>query len=134
MVGRLQASGVRRVPTTWLREIGEGTATLYDLHSLDEHTEAGDGVVLATGRVPQDGLARALDGEVAQLFAIGDALAARMLAARMLAAATYEGQKFARAIGKPGAPAPVAEPWFRPDPPEFAFAPADISRPAHFDK
>lgn len=86
--------------------------------------EPADAVILSTAREPVDGLARALDGKVAQLFTIGDALAARMLAA-----AVYEGQKFARAIGEPGAPATVAEAWFRPDDPQAAMMPADVARP-----
>jgi hypothetical protein len=69
-------------------------------------------VVLATNRVPRDDLARALDGRVPQLFTIGDALAARMFAA-----ATFEGQMFARLIGEPGGGANVADVWFAPDPP-----------------
>ena len=70
-----------------------------------------------------DSLARELEGKVEQLFTIGDALAARMLAA-----ATYEGQKFARAVGETGAPATVTEAWFRPDDPETMMLPADIAR------
>jgi len=84
-----------------------------------------DGVVLVTGREPQDQLARALEGRVAQLFTIGDALAARPLAA-----ASYEGQKFARLIGEPGAPATFAQAFFRPDEPGVTPLPADIRRPA----
>ena len=46
----------------------------------------------------------------------------------MLAAATYEGQKFARLVGKPGAPASVGEAWFGPDQAETAMMPADVLR------
>jgi hypothetical protein len=120
---RMKAAGVRFAPTTWLRRIGEGVATLYDVHGGEERDEAVDAVVLSTGRIPQDRLARELDGKVAQLFTIGDALAARMFAA-----ASYEGQKFARLIGEPGAPANFCETFFRADEPEVNPLPADVPR------
>ncbi|MGE4303062.1 MAG: FAD-dependent oxidoreductase [Novosphingobium sp.] len=125
IVGRMKRAGVRLVPSTWVRSIGEGAVTLRDIHTDQERSEPADAVVLATGRVPQDALARALEGKVAQLFTIGDALAARMLAA-----ATYEGQKFARAIGEPDAPSSFAEAWFSPDPLSLTPFPADVPRPA----
>ena len=99
--------------------------TLYDVHTEDERIIEGiDAVILSTGRVPLDGLARELEGNVTQLFTIGDALAARPLAA-----ATYEGQKFARYIGEPGAPTTVHEAYFRADGPELMPLPADVVRP-----
>jgi len=125
IVGRMKRAGVRLVPSTWVRSIGEGAVTLRDIHTDEERSEPADAVVLATGRVPQDALARALEGKVAQLFTIGDALAARMLAA-----ATYEGQKFARAIGELDAPSSFAEAWFSPDPLSLTPFPADVPRPA----
>ena len=60
---------------------------------------------------------------MAQLYTIGDALAARPLAA-----ASYEGQKFARCIGEKDAPATVAEAWFRTDAAEVNPVPADYKR------
>lgn len=125
VVQRLKTSGVRLRPTTWLRAIGEDAVTLYDIHTEEESREAADAVILSTMREPLDALARELEGKVPQLFTIGDALAARMLAA-----ATYEGQKFARAIGEPGAPATVTEAWFGPDDPETMMLPADVPRRA----
>jgi len=59
-----------------------------------------------------------------QLFTIGDALAARPLAA-----ATYEGQKFARLIGEPSAPRSIADASFAPDDPSLTPLPSDIKRP-----
>jgi 2,4-dienoyl-CoA reductase-like NADH-dependent reductase (Old Yellow Enzyme family) len=125
IVQRLKAAGVRFSPTSWARHIGERTVTLYDVHTGDERTLDADAVVLVTGRAPLDALARELEGKVAQLFTIGDALAARPLAA-----ATYEGQKFARCIGEPGAPATVCEAFFRADPAEVTLVPADVVRSA----
>jgi hypothetical protein len=93
------------------------------MHTGEEQEEAVDAVVLVTGRVPIDGLARQLAGKVGQLFTIGDALAARPLAA-----ASYEGQKFARLIGEPGAPTTICETFFRPDEPATVPYPADVPR------
>ncbi|CAN7342341.1 FAD-dependent oxidoreductase [Phenylobacterium sp. LjRoot219] len=123
IVQRLKAAGVRFAPTTWIRSIGEGAVTLYDVHTGEERIEPVDAVVLSTGRVPLDGLARELEGRVPQLFTIGDALAARPLAT-----APYEGQKFARLIGEPGAPSTVCDAFFRPDEPELTPYPADVLR------
>jgi 2,4-dienoyl-CoA reductase-like NADH-dependent reductase (Old Yellow Enzyme family) len=123
VVQRLKAAGVQFHPTCWPREIRDGAITLFDVHTGVERDEPADTVVLVTGREPQDALARELEGKVPQLFTIGDALAARMLAA-----ATYEGQKFARLVGESDAPATVAEAYFRPDLPEVMPFPADVSR------
>lgn len=123
IVRRMKESGVRLRPTTWLRKIEPGALTLYDVHTERESREPADAVILSTAREPLDGIARALEGRVAQLFTIGDALSARMLAA-----APYEGQKFARLIGEEGAPATIAEAWFAPDDPATAMLPADIAR------
>jgi hypothetical protein len=107
---------------TWVRAIGEREVVTYALHGgPEERIEAVDAVVLATGRLPLDELARALEGKVAQLFTIGDALAVRPFAA-----AAYEGQKFARLIGEPGAPASVGEAYFRPDDPAVYPTPATV--------
>jgi hypothetical protein len=123
IVTRLKDAGVQFVPTTWLKSIGDHVAILYDMHTGAERTEAVDAVVLVTGREPQDALARELAGKVSQLFTIGDALAARPLAA-----ASYEGQKFARLIGERDAPASFAEAFFAPDDPRTIPLPADIKR------
>jgi 2,4-dienoyl-CoA reductase-like NADH-dependent reductase (Old Yellow Enzyme family)/thioredoxin reductase len=122
LVGRMKTAGVRLVPTSCVREIRPGEVVLYDMHTGEARTEAADAVVLAAGREPLDGIARALEGRVPQLFTIGDALAARMFAA-----ATFEGQMFARMIGEPGAPATVGEAWFAPDPPGTMPMPADLA-------
>jgi hypothetical protein len=82
-----------------------------------------DAVVLATGREPVSELASDLAGQVTQLFLVGDALAARPLAA-----ATYEAQKFARLIGEPNAPRNFREAYFSPDAEEVTPMPADIRR------
>jgi thioredoxin reductase len=123
IVQRLKSAGVHFAPTAWVRSIGEHTVTLYDMHTNEERTiEDIAAVVLSTGRVPLDELARELEKKVTQLFTIGDALAARPLAA-----ATYEGQKFARYVGEPDAPRTVQEAYFRADSAEVNPLPADIA-------
>jgi 2,4-dienoyl-CoA reductase-like NADH-dependent reductase (Old Yellow Enzyme family) len=122
-VERMKAAGVRFQPTTWARRIGDRSITLYDTYTDEERVVPVDAVILSTSRLPVDGVARDLEGKVAQLFTIGDALGVRMFAA-----ATFEGQKFARLVGEPGAPATIAEAFFRPDPPEVNPMPANAAR------
>jgi 2,4-dienoyl-CoA reductase-like NADH-dependent reductase (Old Yellow Enzyme family)/thioredoxin reductase len=124
IVKRMKSAGVRFLPTTWVRSIGDRSVTLYDVHTDEERSIEGvDALVLATGRIPQAQLATELEGRVSQLFTIGDALAARPLAA-----ASYEGQKFARYIGEANAPATICETFFRPDDPDTMPFPADVPR------
>jgi pyruvate/2-oxoglutarate dehydrogenase complex dihydrolipoamide dehydrogenase (E3) component len=123
IVTRLKNAGVRFVPTTWMKSIGENSVVLYDTHTGEERNDAFDAVVLATGREPLDALSRDLQGRVAQLFTIGDALAARPLAS-----ATYEGQKFARLIGEQDAPATLCETFFQRDDPATTILSADTPR------
>lgn len=117
---RLAGTGVTFVPATWVRSIGDRDLQLYDIHSGREWAMTDIGtVVLATGRMPVDRIAGELEGKVAQLFTIGDALGVRPLAT-----AAYEGQKFARLIGEPNAPANIAQAWFTADDPGVYPAPA----------
>jgi len=117
---RLAEAGVSHLPATWVRSIGEKHIVLFDVNSGREFAVNDiDGVVLATGRIPVDDLSRALEGKIEQLFTIGDALAVRPFAA-----AAYEGQKFARLIGVPGAPSSVAQAYFREDDPAVYPSPA----------
>ena len=121
VVQRLHAAGVTLMPTTYIRSIGDHVVTTYDVYTARERILEGvDGVILATSRVPVNPLEAELEGQVSQLFTIGDALAARMLAH-----ATFEAQKFARLIGEPDAPRSFAEAFFRENPREFAPAAAD---------
>ena len=108
------------MPTTYLRSIEDHEVMAYDVFTdQEESIRDVDAVVLATSRLPVDDIARELEGQVAQLFTIGDALAARLLAA-----APYEGQKFARYIGELGAPSTVADAYFMTDPIEQTPSPA----------
>jgi 2,4-dienoyl-CoA reductase-like NADH-dependent reductase (Old Yellow Enzyme family) len=121
VVGRLKAAGVEMTPSSYVRAIGDGEVTLYDVFTGEERTIAADAVVLATSREPYDPLSDGLEGKVEQLFAIGDALAARPMVA-----ATYEGQMFARFVGEPGAPASFNEAYWPEHDPALLPQPASV--------
>jgi pyruvate/2-oxoglutarate dehydrogenase complex dihydrolipoamide dehydrogenase (E3) component len=119
---RLRTAGVTLSTNTYIKSIGDHSVAVYDVISEEERTiEDVDAVVLSTARIPQNGLAEELTGKVAQLYTVGDALAARPWAA-----AAYEGQKFARYIGEPGAPATVGEAYFMKDSPDVMPLAAEI--------
>jgi dimethylamine/trimethylamine dehydrogenase len=106
---RLRAAGVTMSQTTYIRSIGDHEVTLVDTYSGDERKVSDvAAVVLATSREPANELERQLEGKVAQLFTVGDAASPRMFAA-----ASYEGHKFARLIGEPGAPSSIGEVYFK---------------------
>ncbi|PEQ10200.1 hypothetical protein B2G71_23615, partial [Novosphingobium sp. PC22D] len=113
---RLRDAGVKVSATSYIRHIGTREVTVYDVYSDAERTIADvDAVILSTGRVSRNGLEKELEGKVKQLFPIGDAAAARMWAA-----ASFEGHKFARYIGEPGAPSTIGEVYFADNDPVFA--------------
>ncbi|MCV7234609.1 hypothetical protein BST20_23135 [Mycobacterium branderi] len=121
---RLRAAGVKISPSSYIECIGDHQVTVSDVYSDDGRViDDVDAVVLSTGRVSINELETQLEGKVAQLFTIGDALAARMWAA-----ASFEGHKFARYIGEPDAPDTVSEAYFRPDDPMFQPVASDIPR------
>ena len=68
-----------------------------------------------------EAIAHELEGKAKQLFAVGDALAARGLAE-----ATHEGHRFARMLGEPGAPTNFTEAWYQPVPAEAYGRPAAV--------
>jgi len=112
VVGRIKAAGVTISTQTYLASIEDHAVTLYDVFTGARRTVADvAAVILATSREPNDTLSDALEGKVRQLFTIGDALAPRPMAA-----ASFEGQKFARFIGEPNAPTTFNE-AFWPDEP-----------------
>jgi 2,4-dienoyl-CoA reductase (NADPH2) len=124
MVRRLRALGGRISTMSFIKEIRDHEVFVADVHSDEVRVISDvDAVVLTTGRVPVNDLEKALDGKVAQLFTIGDALAPRMWGA-----ATFEAHKFARFIGEPGAPASIAEAYFSDDDPMLAPIPGDLQR------
>ncbi|CAN7342653.1 NAD(P)-binding protein [Phenylobacterium sp. LjRoot219] len=111
IIRRLHAAGVKVSPSTYVRTIGEGELLAYDVVTEEERVIAGvDTLVLATGRMAVNTLEQELEGKVAQLFPIGDAVSARMWAT-----ASYEGHLFARFIGEPDAPRSLADVYFGGD-------------------
>ncbi|MEZ5736783.1 MAG: NAD(P)-binding protein [Novosphingobium sp.] len=111
---RLRALDVSFVPASYIRRIVPGRVILFDVHTGAETVRSADAVILATSREPVASLEGGLSGKVSQLFVIGDALAARFLAA-----ATFEGQKFARHIGEPDAPRNFREAFHARPSPDF---------------
>jgi dimethylglycine catabolism A len=105
---RLAEANVTFRQQTWVSEIRENDLVIFDPYSEWEgEVEKVDAVVLATGRESVNTLTAELEGKVAQLFVIGDALCVRPMAT-----AAYEGQKFARLIGEEGAPASMGQAFF----------------------
>lgn len=127
MVQRLRALGGRISTMSFIKEIRDHEVLVEDVHSEEVRVISGvDALVLTTGRVPVNDLEKDLDGKVAQLFIIGDALAPRMWGA-----ATFEAHKFARLIGEPGAPRSIADAYFAGDDPALVPIPGDMHRAAH---
>ena len=123
IVRRLHQAGVKLSPTTYIKSIGNREITVCDVNSGQERLiEAVDAVVLSTGRVAVNDLERDLEGKVSQLYVIGDALAPRVWPA-----ATFEGHRYARFIGEPGAPRSFGEEYFDQFDPALAPLPADMA-------
>ena len=114
---RLVTAGVTVTTRAEITEIGDGFVEI----SKDGRVEhrAVDAVVLANSRVAGPALDRELAGRVAQVYAIGDALAPRSLAAAM-----YEGQRFARLIGLSDAASTTDNALLMPGDPSMAARPA----------
>jgi 2,4-dienoyl-CoA reductase-like NADH-dependent reductase (Old Yellow Enzyme family) len=112
VIGRLKNLGVRLTQGAYIKEIGSGEVAIYDVVTDAVEVRHGiEAVVLATMRRPEAVLAAELHGKVEQLFVIGDALAPRGLAD-----AIFDGHKFARLIGEPGAARDFTDDFFRPLP------------------
>ena len=120
---RMAEAGITFIGAKWASAITDRSITLYDVNGgPGSKLSDVDAVVLATGRISRDDLAIELEGRIPQLFVIGDALGVRPWAT-----AAYEGQKFARLIGVPGAPSTIGQAFFRSDDPAIYPAPADSS-------
>jgi 2,4-dienoyl-CoA reductase-like NADH-dependent reductase (Old Yellow Enzyme family) len=124
VLARLKRAGVRVSPQEHLRSIGDHEVTVFDIYVEAERViENVDAVIMTTMRRPRNEMVSALDGKVAQLFAIGDALAPRAMPS-----ATHEGHRFARMLGEPGAPTNFTEAWYQPVPAEAYGRPARVLR------
>jgi NADPH-dependent 2,4-dienoyl-CoA reductase/sulfur reductase-like enzyme len=79
---RLHAQGVVITPSTRVRRIDDdGSIVLFDVHTGEERLRTGiDTVVLCLGTVPNDGVYRALEGQVPERHLAGSAFAPRGLA------------------------------------------------------
>jgi 2,4-dienoyl-CoA reductase-like NADH-dependent reductase (Old Yellow Enzyme family) len=98
---RLHKAGVDVQTGTYIREVGDGAVTTFDILTGKKREIVGvSSVVLATARVPNDPLSEELDGKVPYVYLVGDALAPRSLRA-----STYEGHRFAYAIASRTCPA-----------------------------
>ncbi len=121
---RLRQSGVELLPNTYLKSIAGDSVEACDVYSdRSWEIEGVDAVVLSTGRHSVNPLEAQLEGAVAQLFSIGDAMAARIWAS-----ASFEGHKFARLVGEPDAPGNIADVYFGTDDPDYIPYPADQPR------
>jgi hypothetical protein len=98
LMPKLCEMGIRFMPHAYVDEIAGNVVSVKDLWSgsLTE-LDSVSALVLVTMRDADDDLARSLEGAINQLFCVGDALAPRGLTE-----ATYEGHRFARAIGEDG--------------------------------
>ncbi|ORA10371.1 hypothetical protein BST14_20510 [Mycobacterium arosiense ATCC BAA-1401 = DSM 45069] len=121
---RLRSAKVNISPTSYIRCIGDHEVTVSDVYSDEDRVIEGvDAVIMSTGRVSINALETELDGKVPQLFTVGDALAPRVWAT-----ASFEGHKFARYIGEPGAPNSLSDAYFRANNPVFQPIASDIER------
>jgi 2,4-dienoyl-CoA reductase-like NADH-dependent reductase (Old Yellow Enzyme family)/thioredoxin reductase len=109
VIPRLQTLGVELEQMRYLKEIGDGTVTTFNVFTNEEQTDPVDAVVLATGRRSTTTLGKELEGKVEQLFLAGDALSPRGLSE-----AFYEGHRFGRYAGDPSAPHDFTEDYFSP--------------------
>jgi 2,4-dienoyl-CoA reductase (NADPH2) len=110
----LRQLGIRMTAEHYIREIGERKVTLFHVLTNEEEVRDVDAVVLLTSRVSQGrSLERELKGKVPRVYSVGDAAAPRSFLD-----ATYDGQRFARLIGEPGAPRTTGEAIFSDVPDE----------------
>jgi NADPH-dependent 2,4-dienoyl-CoA reductase/sulfur reductase-like enzyme len=117
IAARLAGAGVTVTTGTAASEIGEGCVVL----SRRGRTwrQGADAVVLVSSRLAAPTPDLELAGRLGQVYVIGDALAPRSLSA-----AAYEGQRFARLIGRPDAPATTDHALAAPGDPSMAARPA----------
>ena len=95
LMERLLQKDVTLTPFTGVWEIEDGSVDVYNVISWQPRTMEGvDTVVFASGGVPEDGLAAALDGRVAELHVIGDCYQPRDIEM-----AVVDGHRAGRAIG-----------------------------------
>jgi 2,4-dienoyl-CoA reductase-like NADH-dependent reductase (Old Yellow Enzyme family)/pyruvate/2-oxoglutarate dehydrogenase complex dihydrolipoamide dehydrogenase (E3) component len=122
VIAQLRSLDVKISTQEYIKTIGDHELTVFDvIVNSERRIEGVDAVVLVNAREPVDRLADELEGRVAQVFAIGDALAPRSLAE-----AVHEGHRFARMLGEPSAPRNFTEAWNEPVPVEAFARPARV--------
>jgi 2,4-dienoyl-CoA reductase-like NADH-dependent reductase (Old Yellow Enzyme family)/thioredoxin reductase len=120
VIAQLASLDVTTSTQTYVKEIGNHEVIVFDVFTnMDREITGVDAVVLVNARNPNGSLADELEDKVAQVFAVGDALAPRGLAE-----ATHEGHRFARMLGEPGAPRNFTEAWNQPTPADAFGRPA----------
>jgi pyruvate/2-oxoglutarate dehydrogenase complex dihydrolipoamide dehydrogenase (E3) component len=124
-IPRLKRLGVKFETMTWIKALGEHTATTFDVFTSEESTiDDVAAVVMVTTRRADLSLAKLLEGRVDQLFSAGDALAPRGLTE-----AIHEGHRFARVIGEVNAPKDFTDLYFSPVNLDMFQKPASVLRP-----
>jgi 2,4-dienoyl-CoA reductase-like NADH-dependent reductase (Old Yellow Enzyme family) len=93
---RINGLGIPVRTATWLKEVGEGYAILYDITTSREERVDADTVVLACSIVPEDGLAEELRAAQIRVTAIGD-----VNGYRRLEQSVFEGHLAARSLDGP---------------------------------
>jgi NADPH-dependent 2,4-dienoyl-CoA reductase/sulfur reductase-like enzyme len=93
---RINGLGIPVRTATWLKEVGEGYAILYDITTSHEERVDADTVVLACSIVPEDGLAEELRAAQIRVTAIGD-----VNGYRRLEQSVFEGHLAARSLDGP---------------------------------
>jgi len=89
---RLAGKGVTTLTSTMVKELGKGYAIVEDA-SGRRKIGGFDTIVLAVGSIPNDSVAKSLQGKVAELYVIGDASQPRETME-----AVYEGEEVAMKI------------------------------------
>jgi len=89
---RLAEKGVKILTSTKVKELGKGYA-LVETASGVRKIDGFDTIVLSSGSMPNDAIAKSLKGKVSELYVIGDALQAREVLEAM-----SEGQEIAMKI------------------------------------
>lgn len=90
---RLFNKRIRLTPYTYVREIDGRTVVTFHIFTTEEERREVDTVVVVTAKRSNDGLYRALQGRVPELYAAGDCVAPRWIGE-----AVYEGHMLARAL------------------------------------
>ncbi len=89
---RLLKKGVTILTSTRVKELGKGYAVVEDASGV-RRIDGFDTIVLAVGSIPDNRLARSLEGKVPELYVIGDAAQPRQILE-----AVYEGEEIAAKI------------------------------------